>query len=232
MNVQGITMLRDQSKTKTENPFGRVKAEWNEVFASAIIAQRNWQIVALLELAVILVLGVGLILSLSQSKVVPYIVEVDQLGRAAAVAPAVQAKVTDDRVIRAHLYRFIELARSIITDSQAMRKSLGEAYRMVTPTVKRNFLDDYYRNNNPFELATQLSRQVVPLAFLKQSDNTFILEWKEIDRDLANKAIVETHWKALMTIAQMPPDSQRKMELDPSNPFGIFITSLSWSKTI
>ena len=225
-------MLKTKRNDKTENPFDRVKAEWNEAFASHIIAKRNWQVVSLLQLVVILVLGVGLIISLSQFKVIPYIVEVDQLGRAAAIAPASEGKLTDERVIRAHLYRFIELTRSIITDPEAMRKNFREAYRMVTPSVKRNFLDDHYRNNDPFELATQLSRQVVPLVFLKQSDNTFLLEWKEVDRDLASKTIIESHWKALVTVTQIPHDSQKKMELDPLNPFGIFITSLSWSKAI
>ena len=98
--------------------------------------------------------------------------------------------------------------------------------------MKQNILNAYYVENNPLEVARTRSRQIIPLSCLKQSKSTFLIEWKEVDRDMSSKVIGNNQWKALITIVRIPQDKETKMKLDPMNPFGIFITSLSWSKIL
>ncbi len=219
-------------KSKENNPYQQVKQQWNEVFANALASKRNWQVMSFVQSGIILVLIFSLVNLATRSKLIPYIVEVDNLGRAVAYAPAEQIKVLDERVIRAYLFRFVEKSRSVITDAEAMRRNLTEAYKMVTPDVKQNVLNAHYQENNPLEIARTRSRQIIPLSCLKQSKSTFLIEWKEVDRDMSSKVIGNKQWKALITIVRVPPDNETKMKLDPMNPFGIFITSLSWSKIL
>lgn len=219
-------------KSKQENPYLSAKQEWNDIFANQIIAKRNWQKFSLIQLGIILVLSMGIIRLGTKAKVIPYIVEVDKVGRAIAYAPATQLNILDEKIIRAHLYRFLEKSRSIVRDAGAMRMNLEEGYKIVSLSVKQNILDPYYQTNNPFETAKKLSRQVIPVTFLKQSKNTYLIEWKEIDRDLDNKIIIEKQWKALVTIARLEDDTKERIKQDPFNPFGIYITSLSWDQSL
>lgn len=209
-----------------------VKQKWNEIFADALAAKRNWQMVAFGELVIIFTLAIGLIVIAAKAEIRPYVVEVDNLGRAMAVAPAVAADLRDDKIIRAHLYHFIELSRAVIADPHAMRKNLHEVYNLVLPSVKENVLDVYYKINNPLEMGMRLSRQVVPLSFLRQSNNSFIVEWKEITRDMSHKLIGEGQWKALITIERIRDQYEKQVELNPANPFGIYIKNISWNKTL
>jgi len=64
----------------SENPYLAARLEWNERYHGFIRAKRNWQIVAVVALVVNAVLGLGILWQASQSRVTPYVVEVDELG--------------------------------------------------------------------------------------------------------------------------------------------------------
>ena len=212
------------------NPFFRARQEWHGIFANNLASKRHWQIFAFLQSLVILTLIITLTVLSNRSHIIPYIVEVDKLGRATAYKPASAASFSHPAVIRAQLYRFIETSRSVITDPATMRKYLRETYQMVTPSLKHHFFDPYYQKNNPLQLAQTLSRQVRPVAFLKQATDTYLIEWQETTRDSAHALISETQWKALVTIKNHPPESLTEITKNPLNPFGLYITDLSWSQ--
>lgn len=215
----------------TPNPFTAAKAAWLEDFAHLVIAKRNWQILSFIQLGIMALLIAGLIHLSVQSRVVPYIIEVDKLGRMAAIEEAKPSNLEDERIIRAHLYRFVELWRGVMTDIPAMRQNLRQAYKIVTPSMRANMLDPYYQQQNVLELATRLSRQVVPLSFLKQSQQSYIIEWRETERDLSGKEVVTKQYKALVGIkAGDKQNTKTQVKYDPYNPLGIFITNLSWSE--
>lgn len=213
--------------TKTEL-FTRVRANWNELFAKEVSEKIIWQKVSVGMFILTLLLIIGLIKVSSKSNIVPWIVEVDTAGRAIAVGPATLIETADERIIKAHLFNFVEISRTVIGDPEAMRRNLNRVYELVSPPV-RNFLNDYYRDNNPLEAARRSSKEVVVLSFLKESDKTFIVEWREIVRDLSNKVIEESRYKGLFIISQ--PSNQKTIE-NYNNPFGIVVNNISWSKVM
>ncbi|MBU0682723.1 MAG: hypothetical protein KJ864_00325 [Candidatus Omnitrophica bacterium] len=206
-----------------------VEQKWNEQFASPHIAKRNWQIFSFILALVVLCLSYGFVYLSNKAQVIPYIVEVDNLGRAVN-AGMPKPDVNKDLIIRAYLFRFIDLSRSVITDGEAMKSNLDEAYKMVDLNVKRNFLDKYYKNNNPFDFAKERSKQIFPLTFLKQSENTYIVEWSEIVKDSNLNILFEDRLKAVVTVIQKVPDKKAVVDSNPYNPFGIYITNIDWSK--
>lgn len=215
----------------TPHPYLHVQKKWNEELTAAFVAKRNWQVISLIQgVSIVLLIG-GFIAVSRQSHIVPYIVEVDAIGRAVATGPAKESSIYDEKMIKAHLYRFIELWRSVITDVEAMRKNLGDAYKMVLPDVKDHVLDPYYKEQDVMALSSDLSRQVMPLSFLKQSDNTYLVEWRETERNKSGQVTHTSQWKALVTLKHTPAEQREKQVMyDPFNPLGIFISGLSWSE--
>ncbi|EAK3660734.1 conjugal transfer protein TrbF, partial [Campylobacter jejuni] len=69
----------------SSNPYLNAKTEWLERYGDYITRAKNWQIVAMISLAMcfVCVLFIGYIGS--QNKLIPYIVEVDKLGNTAKV---------------------------------------------------------------------------------------------------------------------------------------------------
>lgn len=208
-----------------------VKEKWNELFTKPMLEKRQLLVFALGSFVMNIVLLTGYVTLSNRSQVAVWVVEVDHAGKAAVTGQAKKIELNDDKVIRAYVYSFIEMARTVITDPEAMRLNFTKVYEMATPEVQ-NFLNLYYRENNPMEEARKKSRQVVPTAFLKQSEKSFIVEWKETERDLTNKILNETQWKALITITTKEPKTNKEVMENPYNPFGIYITNISWSNVL
>ena len=101
-----------------------------------------------------------------------------------------------------------------------MQKNLDRAYAVIGQKVE-SFLNQYFHENNSLEMARQITREVTPMAFLKESDETFLIEWREVDRGLTGTVIAQNHWKALITITQEPPKTTKELRENPFNPFGI-----------
>jgi type IV secretion system protein VirB5 len=102
---------------------------------------------------------------------------------------------------------------------------------VATPSVMDNFLKPYYEENNPFLRASEVSRTIEPVSFLKQG-HSYFLEWDEETRDIRTKALKSTErWKAVVTIHHDTNRTIENLKSEILNPFGLYITDLSWSKT-
>src|SRR2546425_3707743 len=98
---------------KDLNPYVEARREWNDRYLDLVRARRWWQLTAVAELALVGVLGGGLVTLSLQHKTVPYVVEGDALGAAAAVKPVGAAGgPTDGRIVRYQLAAFIRGARA------------------------------------------------------------------------------------------------------------------------
>src|SRR5580693_3647497 len=108
--------------SKTIDPYIKARKEYDEVTHNINASKQNWQRIAF-------VLGTALIISITsniftikKAHVVPYIVEVDNLGRSLATSEAKELPLNDERIIKAFVYQYIDMARSIISDPEALRK--------------------------------------------------------------------------------------------------------------
>lgn len=210
--------------------YKQVKQQWNAIYNNADKEKKRWQVIVIIQTLITVILAVGLIILSNKSKIIPYIVEVDSLGRAIYVNKANEFKITDEKIIKSFIYSYITNARSVVTDAVAMKANLTEIYKVSSVNIKQNFLNEYYRTNDPFKTAEKFSIQADPVSFLKQSETSYIVEWKETKFDLTNKNTGSTLWKAFIEITQTNPKLTSSLENNPMNPFGIYITNLSWSK--
>lgn len=213
------------------NETNLVKEKWNQLINTAVLEKRNLLVLAAVLFTSNMILTGAMVQLATRPRLVACLIEVDSIGKAVAVGQAREIQVHDEKIFRAYLLDFLEKSKSIITDTQVMRNNLSRTYNAITPETK-NYLDEFYRQNNPFEAARKFSRQILAQSVIKQSDKSYLIEWKEIDRDLNNKIVRETRWKGLFTTVQKPPKTNEDLIENPFNPFGIYISNVSWSKVL
>ncbi len=115
-----------------ETPYQKAAQVWDDRIGAARVQARNWRLIAFGNLALAAGLAGGLVWHAMRGTVVPWVVQVDNLGQAQAVAPAIADYKPADGQIAWHLARFIEQVRSIPVDPIIVRQNWLTAYDFVT----------------------------------------------------------------------------------------------------
>jgi type IV secretion system protein VirB5 len=76
-----------------ETAYQKAAQVWDDRIGSARVQARNWRLVAFGNLILAAGLAIGLIWQAARGTVTPWVVQVDKLGQAQAVAPATAAIV-------------------------------------------------------------------------------------------------------------------------------------------
>ena len=210
----------------------RGRYEFTRQFSDLAKGKRNWQWVAALSLVLLGLAVAGLVALATQSRVVPYVVEVDRVGRAEAIAPADAATIAEDRVVVAALSSFVSNIRTVYADPVAQRDAVYRAYAHVAGDA-RDFLEGYFSDpqNDPRRLGKDFRRAVEVTAVLpipgtdQGTGRTYRVQWNETDTSGAGGER-ERAWEGYASITLAPPTTTEGIE---RNPLGVFVTDLSWS---
>ena len=208
-----------------ETPYQRAGQAWDERIGSARAQARNWRLMAFGCLALTGGLSSGLVWQSSQSRVTPYVVEVDRLGEARAVTPAEAAVQPTDPQIAWHLARFVTDIRSVSLDPVLMRRDWLSAYDFVTKRGAQT-LDAYARANDPFARIGDRTVSVDVTSVVRASDRSFQVKWTEQAFDHGAPAGT-SRWTGIFTTTSKTPktaDTLRK------NPLGIYVDAIAWSR--
>lgn len=208
-----------------QTPYQRAAQVWDERLGSARVQARNWRLMALGGLGLSIALSAGLLWQSMQSRVVPYVVAVDRLGEARAVAPAERDYRPTDPQIAWFLARFVTDVRSISLDPVLMRRDWLSAYDFATSRGAR-FLNAYARDSNPFgEIGTRtVSIQVTSV--VRASDRSFEVKWTETEYERGTPAGT-SHWTAMISVVERPPSSAETLS---RNPLGLYVDAIDWSR--
>jgi type IV secretion system protein VirB5 len=212
----------------TNNQYINARREWNERYGSYIKRARNWQLAFFGSLLITLAAVIGCIYIGSTSKFIPYIVEVDKLGKVISVSFADQAGPVESRYIREKLIGFITDTRSVIRDTIAQKKAIERVYStLATGTAALNKINEHFRANDPFKIA-QEGKAITAEVFiaLAVSDKTWQLEWRENVVNAQGAVISATRWKGSFTVAIEPPQEQ---DVITHNPFGLYVVDFNWT---
>lgn len=212
------------------NPYLAARREWDERYGDFITRARNWRTVALISAFVSLVATGGMLWQVARSRVIPFVVLVDSLGRPVTSGLAEQASVGDDRLHRAVIQNWIENVRMVTTDGIAQRRAIDHVYaHIASGTNAQAFISDFYRDDPPFKRAQTGTVSVEVKSVLPISDRTFEVDWVETSRDLFGSLKSTDHWKGSFTIALNPPTEERQARI---NPLGLYVTAASWAKVL
>lgn len=210
-----------------ETPYQRAGQLWDERIGSARVQARSWRLMAFGGLILTTGLSGALVWQSLQSRVVPYVVEVDSLGEARAVAPAASAYRPTDPQIAWHLGRFITNIRSRSLDGVLMRENWLSAYDFASPRGAI-FLGEYARSANPFADIGDKTVSVQVTSVVRASDTSFQVKWTESAYERGSLAGT-LRWTAILTVAVKPPRSADTLR---KNPIGLYVDAIDWSREL
>ncbi|MDD5493548.1 MAG: conjugal transfer protein TrbF [Dehalococcoidia bacterium] len=220
---------------ENENPYLSARRTWNDRTSSIVSSRNIWQLIGILSLMIALA-GVGGIIYIgSQSRFVPYVIEVDKLGQAAAVAPAQLAAPADPRVVHAAVASFISDARLVTPDVALQRKAVFRLYSMLSAndpaTAKANEWLNGTAGSSPFTRAVKETVSIEILSVIPQTPDTWQVDWMETVRDRQGVMLDKPfRMRALVTVYIVPATPQTTEEQVRNNPLGIYVRDFSWSK--
>lgn len=222
---------------ENENPYLSARRTWNHLMDSSRVARQNWMLLALFSLLVALAAVGGMIHVGSQSKFIPYVIEVDRLGQIAAAAPADKAVPADPRVLKAMAATFISDLRLVTPDIALQRKAIFRTYAHLSAkdpaTAKANEWLNGTDESNPFKRAEKEMVSTELHSVLLQTSDTWQVDWSETIRNRQGVMVGKPYrMRALITLYTVPPNHDTKEEQLLDNPLGIFVRDFSWSKQL
>lgn len=216
---------------KRQNPYLSGREEWLERYGGYIQRAAQWRLAALLSLLVAAGAVAATVVMSAQYKVVPYVVEVDRLGRTAAVARADLASPVPQRLIQAALADFVVNWRTVTADLD-LQQRMVERLAFFTAGAAKGQLRQWYEAHNPYQRAKQgkLVQAAVKGLPLPVSKESWRVEWTETVRNHAGALMEEPQtWEATLSIQVQPPMTDEQII---RNPGGVFVTNVAFSKTL
>jgi type IV secretion system protein VirB5 len=212
------------------NPYLAARREWDERYGDLITRARNWRTLAVICALTTLVATGGLMWLSAHSRIVPFVVLVDNLGRPLASGIAEQATVNDDRLKRASVLAWVGDLRLVTSDGVAQRKAIDHVYAQIASgSQAQAFVSDFYRSIPPFKRAQIETVSIDVNSVLPTSDRTFEVDWVETTRDLYGAVKATDRWKGSFSIALNPPTDERLARI---NPLGVYVTNVSLAKVL
>ncbi|MEO8626814.1 MAG: conjugal transfer protein TrbF [Betaproteobacteria bacterium] len=220
-----------------ENPYLAARRTWNEHVGGVVSSRQTWQVVGILSLLIALSAVGGIIHIGSQSKFIPYVVEVDQLGQPAAVSEAQRAAPADARVVHAAVASFVSDARLVSADVALQRKAVFRVYSMLAAndpaTAKMNEWLTGMEDSSPFKRAAKETVSIEIVSVLPQTPDTWQVDWMETVRDRQGVAKgLPYRMRALVTVFVAAATVHTTEEQIRNNPLGIHVRDYSWSKQL
>lgn len=210
-----------------DTPYQRAGQLWDDRIGSARVQARNWRLMAFGGLFLATGLASALVWQSLQSRIVPYVVEVDRLGEARAVAPAATDYRPTDPQIAWHLGRFIANIRARSLDPVLMRESWLSAYDFASERASL-FLGEYARATSPFADVGRRTVSVQITSVVRASDTSFQVKWTESEYERGSLAGT-SRWTAMLTVKIQPP---RSAEVLRKNPLGLYVDAIDWSREL
>lgn len=211
------------------SPFADAKQEWLERYGSYITRAAQWRMFAFICLVITGLSVAGNVMQASQNKIVPYIIEVDKVGKSVGVARADVASAAPQRVIQADVAAAIVNWRTVTADVELQERMVTRLSAFVAGGAK-NVLRTWFEENNPYLRAKKslVSVHVKGLP-LPVSKDSWRVEWTETERTHTGIVQQTNSYEATITVAIIPAESEQQIMVNPS---GVTITAISFGKLL
>jgi type IV secretion system protein VirB5 len=217
-------------KTILQTPYLRARQEWDERFGDQIKSRNNWRLAAFLSMATALVCVTGMVAIGYRSNTVPYVVALDDVGRAVPVIPAKQVAVKDVRLQEAVVARWVTNLRTVIADAVAQRRLVDEVYAETGQNSPASAtITEFYSKNSPFDLLTKETVDASVESIVQQSPKTYEVAWTEVTRDLNGNLMSSHRYRAFVSVVTQEVTDARQALV---NPLGLYVTNLTWGEVV
>lgn len=171
----------------------------------------------------------GLIVLAMQSRIVPYVVEVDGRQHVLQVYRANELRGGTPALVRALLARWVQDLRGVSSDVNVQVRAVERVYAyLASGDPAETAVSEWYAGNPPFDRAAEATIVVEVSQVLQVSRDTWRLEWVERARSRAGQAEPRVWWTGTATIGRGAVSE----ELLILNPVGLFVREFDWSRDL
>ncbi|MDE2184217.1 MAG: conjugal transfer protein TrbF [Alphaproteobacteria bacterium] len=221
------TLQRYGQTPEAATPYQKAAQAWDERMGGARVQAQNWRLASFASLGLAILLAGGMIWQSTQSRVVPYVVQVDKFGAVQAIGPAIQNYTPTDAEIAWYLARFVTDVRELSLDPVVVRRDWLEAYDYATDHGAV-FLNQYAQSNDPFKAVGERTVSVQITSVVRVSDTSFQVKWTEQTFEHDTLAKTE-HWTAILSIVTKQPATAETLR---KNPLGLYVNGVNWSREL
>lgn len=222
--------LVDTNVMDSDAPWVKAHKQYENTNVRLNAQVSNWRLFVFLLLIIVCISVIGNVVQGSQSKMIPYLVEVDKLGRTIAVrALEGNEAVTDKRrLVYREMFDVIENIRTVSSDPSVNKQHLTHAYSRLSGAAVKYVTEELKRNPPNVVGATQ-TVEVEVRAAIPISKKTWQVEWVERTYSLAGVLSKTDNWKASLTYELTPSGLEESIR---DNPIGYTVTDISWLRII
>lgn len=208
-------------------PYLAARREWDERYGDALARAANWRLAAFAALGLAALAVLGVVYVGAQSKIKPYVVELNAMGDPIAMAQPATGAVTQ-RIIEAQVANWIWNAKTVLPDPNAQKVLISNVYAMLS-NAGAGYLNDWYQKHPPFGSTTTID--VAITAVLPVAAHTYQVDWTETSYQNGRALGPAQQWKANITVMQDRAQARSPQALI-ANPLGIFITNVTWTQIV
>lgn len=227
-------MTKSNTKEKNLNPYLNGKLVYTDYLGSLIGNRNIWIATALLSISLSLVLTCGIVYIGSQSKYIPYVIEVDKLGNVqnlGAINPSAD-NMQDPRIINLMLNDIVVDLRTVSVDNELTTLRLAKLYSKLTDRhPAKTKINEFFQNdkNNPYLRNQKETVSIIVQSILRTTNTTYTIEWTEYTRNLKGEVIFTDYYKGVFTIEFMDV-SQKNFDELLNNPAGLYLKDFDIQK--
>ena len=216
-----------------ETPFRQAQQAWDLRLGAASSQARNWRGAFFTLAALTALLGVCLVIVISQQRIIPILVGLDrQTGEASVMGPAeAHAKHPGPLEVKYFLAQFIRFVRTVSLDQIVIKQNWLRAYSFLRPEAA-GLLNELTQKdtNSPLNKIGKVLVTVQPLSILQVPEtNSYQLRWRETVFATHGTKLEEYTMLATFILEIDPPKDEQTLQ---ENPLGIFIKSFQWNREL
>lgn len=204
----------------TMTPFERAMKIHEDRYGAMAADARHWRwaTFGLVGLLTVCVVAMGTMTL--RSRVTPYVVQVDEHGYEILIGPAEEANPADDRIVIAHLGRFVRDHRTVLSETHAQEALIRRVMAMVaagSPAEAK--ATAFYQALAEEPTGQRDSVDCEVKSVLPMAQDSWQVDWAE--RRYESGRLVETRsFKAVVTVDIEPT---RSLSQVLQNPLGIYV---------
>ncbi len=211
-------------KVAIEDPYRAAAKTWDGRYGEALIQARNWRLLAVGLLAVLIIEACGVVWALQQRRDVPYVVVLDQQGEDLRIEVAHENYTPTDGQIAYHLQQWLRWVRSRPLDPLVFKQNWTRAYAFLANEAKAK-MNAHAQEQDPKEDLGTIARDVTIKNIRRRSDRTFEIAWTEADwRD--GQRLRQAAYSGTFLVRIVPPTTTEQIA---RNPLGVTIVEFGWS---
>lgn len=230
----GINLKKNEDKTSSKtspakaevkNPYlQQGRREWDDRYLVMSTVIKHWRYAFFAATGLALVLAIVIGRMATESRITPVVVETCR-GAPTGVTPVTGTLANQDVLGQYLVNQFIIDARGVVADPDTEKRLITRVYDYLAGDAL-DYLNAYYPTNNPIEIAANKLVSVHILNTTKVGDGAWEVTWDETVTSRTGSGASVSRWIAniKLTQGQINPDTQN------INPFGLYVTELSWSK--